>query len=96
MNSLIIKAIKERRLIQVYYDGGTRTIEPHCYGVSKAGKELLRLYQVGGYSSSNSYDWKLFTVEKMNSIKILNETFDSPRYGYKRNDSVMRRIYAQL
>jgi len=50
MNLEICAAIRTRSVIQFYYDGGLRTVEPHCHGVSKDGNELLRGYQTGGYS----------------------------------------------
>lgn len=96
MNSLVVDAIRARKLMSVYYNGGERTIEPHCYGVSKANNELLRLYQIDGYSSKGELGWKLFKVKNILSIKILDENFASPRPEYKKNDKVMKRVFAQL
>jgi hypothetical protein len=52
MNQEIIEAIENKNLVEFNYDGELRVIEPHCYGLSKKGIEVLRAYQVDGYSSS--------------------------------------------
>ena len=48
MNSLLCGAIQGKKMVNFYYDGGYRLAEPHCYGVSKDGNELLRAYQISG------------------------------------------------
>lgn len=94
MNPDICSAIESNNLISFYYDGGTRNVEPHCYGLSKKGNELLRAFQVSGYSESgNPYGWKLFSVEKISDITIEDDTFDSPRPDYNPNDKAMSEIY---
>jgi hypothetical protein len=61
MNQQICNAIRERRLIRFYYDGYQRIVQPYAYGIHKdTGNEVLRAYQVGGYSSSGDIpDWRL-------------------------------------
>ena len=49
---LVCQAIAQRKVIRFHYDGGTRDIEPHVHGVGKDGGELLRGYQVSGFSRS--------------------------------------------
>ena len=38
----------------------------------------------------------VFDLDKASSIIILDETFDSPRLGYKKGDKGMSEIYAEL
>ena len=79
------------------YDGYPRTVEPHCYGESRAGNELLRCYQVaGGSSSGNVPDWKLMTVDKISGLALTQKTFLGPRPEYNRDDKAMHTIYVQL
>ena len=52
MNQEIIEAIENQNIIEFYYDGEFRAVEPHCYGVTTAGNEGLRAFQIGGYSST--------------------------------------------
>lgn len=96
MREKIKEAIKNMQLIEFNYDGGKRTVEPHCYGQSTKGNDVIRAFQVGGYSSSGKMSWKLYDLSKASSLTLLEEKFDSPRTGYKRGDSAMDIIYAQL
>ena len=96
MDSQICDAINNRNLLEFYYDGGARIVEPHCYGITKSGNEALRAYQVGGYSSSGSMGWKMFELSKSRNLKVLDENFSSPRQGYKKGDKSMRKIYCEL
>ncbi|XRP96253.1 hypothetical protein ACO3UB_04730 [Methanocaldococcus sp. 16A] len=53
--------------------------------MTEKGSKKLRAYQVSGYSESgNSEGWKLFNVEDIRDIEILNEQFNKPRPGYNR------------
>jgi hypothetical protein len=96
MKSFICDAIHNKNLIELIYEGHKRVVEPHCYGVSTAGNEALRLYQVDGYSSTRTMGWKMYDLSKARNITVLDETFNSPRPGYKRNDRGMSKIYCQL
>lgn len=97
MNPTIYKAIRERRLIEFVYDGGTRVVEPHCYGISTAGNEVLRGYQVAGYSESGQPEgWKLFLVSRMSAVRLLDEVFPTNRPFYNPNDSAMTHIYCHV
>lgn len=63
MNAGICAAIRSRAVLQFSYDGGIRTVEPHCHGISRADNEVLRAWQTGGYSESGEpVGWKLFEV----------------------------------
>ena len=66
MNHSIINAIQQKKLISLSYDGITRTVEPHAYGVSSKGNELLRCFQVkGDHNSDKPHVWDLLTVSKI-------------------------------
>ena len=74
--NIICNAIKSKQLIQFNYEDGARIVEPYCFGLSKNDKEILRAYQVKGYSKSgNPVGWKLFNASKIKNIKINNEFF---------------------
>ena len=93
----IIKAIQNKLLVSCSYDGFPRVVEPHCLGRGDRGL-LLRCYQTGGGSSKgNIPDWRMFSVEKMENVLVLDEHFTQPAPGYKRNDNAMKfGIIAQL
>lgn len=94
---LLISAIQLRRVVTLTYQGYTRTVEPHCIGVDKHGVAKLRCFQTsGGSNSGNPVDWKLFIVREIHSASMSEAVFSSARPGYRRGDSAMRRIDAQL
>ena len=93
----ISQAIANKHLITFNYDGYSRTVEPHTYGIDGKGHKALRAYQVGGGSSSGEYrGWKLFHVSEMRGVTVMQDTFASARSGYKRGDTAFSAIHAQL
>lgn len=84
-------------MLSLQYGGYPRTIEPHAYGESQDGVQLLRAYQTsGGSESGERSGWKLFDLSKAYSISATQQTFSSARRGYSRGDKAMARIYAEL
>lgn len=60
MHPTIIEAIQQRRALTVFYDGYTRMVEPHVYGINSAGHEAVSCYQIaGGSSSGKAEGWKM-------------------------------------
>lgn len=97
MNWTICSAIRSKRVIRFYYDGGLRTAEPFRYGASSEGNDLLRAYQTSGYSESGyPVGWRLFRVDRMSSINITDETFSGNRPDYNPDDSAMATTYCCL
>lgn len=97
MNTIISKAISEHKEIKFYYDGGERIVEPFCYGISTAGNEVLRGFQVGGYSKSGKINtWKLFRVDSLELISFSGNTFSGDRPYYNPNDKAMSSIYSNI
>ncbi|WP_343531957.1 hypothetical protein [Pedobacter sp.] len=95
MNQEIIDAIENQNVVEFYYEGELRIVEPHCYGKTSAGNEGLRAYQVGGYSSSGKMGWKMYDLGKADDITVTEETFEV-RSEYKRGDKGMSVIYAEI
>lgn len=98
MRDLLIAAINGRLLVQLWYEPGTRIIEPHAFGRGSDGQLLLRAFQIDGASSSGEHvHWKLFRLDRTKSLSHNGSTFAGPRPEYKRNDRVMTGgIIAQL
>lgn len=95
MDSVIIDAIDNRKLLSFFYDGGIRTVEPYCYSIGTKGHELLRAYQVSGYSSSGKLDWKLFEVRKISSLSS-EGSFATNRPAYKKGDKLIPTIVTEI
>ncbi len=93
----IAKAIQNHNLLSFSYDGFARQVEPHCLGIDKKGHPSLRAYQVAGGSESGEYiGWKMFHVNEMQNLVVLEKTFQNPRQGYKRGDKDMVSIQAEV
>ena len=97
MNASICAAIRRREVIELWYDGGARTVEPYCHGISTAGNEVLRGYQTDGYSESGQpVGWKLFEVSRISNLRQTGTTFPTNRPGYNPNDRGMSPIHCRV
>ena len=85
MKTKIREAISNKKALRFHYDASVRIVEPYCFGESVAGVDVLRAYQIRGYSSSSSLPkgWRLFVVSEITNMTILeDETFDGKRRDY--------------
>ncbi|MHA1439758.1 MAG: hypothetical protein ACTSPD_19595 [Promethearchaeota archaeon] len=97
MNQVICIAIENRRIISFNYDGGNRVVEPYCYGISSTGEELLRSFQIRGFSRSrNPSGWKLFKISKITKLTITDDKFEKNRPKYNPKDPAMKRIFCKV
>ena len=97
MNAALCQAIRECRVVRFFYEGGVRDVEPHCHGCSKDSNDLLRGYQIGGYSSSGDpVAWKMFRLDRLSGLSITEKTFSGPRPEFDRHDDAMATIYCSL
>lgn len=95
MNSIIISAINNKSLLSFTYHGDRRVVEPHTYGCDGKQVEKLSAWQISG-KPLDKPDWRLFELSDMQMLQLLDQHFSNTRHGYKRNDSRMQTIYAQL
>jgi predicted DNA-binding transcriptional regulator YafY len=92
MNKILVQAIHQKRRLRFRYHGKLRLVEPQCHGIGAKGTELLRGHQLQGGLQREP----LFDVAKMTELELLDERFERPGPNYKRNDSAMQSIFAQL
>ena len=98
MRKDICTAIDSKKVLSLYYAGGTRFVEPFCYGIHRStGNEVLRGYQIGGYSESGeSVGWKLFRVEDISRLIVTDKDCKGVREHYNPNDRVMKKIICRV
>ena len=95
--SSIVDAIGRRVLLQFRYNGRLRTVEPYCFGVSTAGRDVLRAIEVGGPGSAKPASFgKLWTLSEMSDVSALEKTFTPNDPNYNPNDKGMTRIYCRI
>ena len=92
MSPDLVDAIETRRRVAFTYRGTRRLAEPQCYGRGSRGTELLRVHQIEGGSEREP----LFDVAKMEDLVVLDQRFTRPGPNYRKNDSAMKIILAQL
>lgn len=92
MNQILVDAINSKRRLSFTYNKKLRTVEPQCYGIGAKGTELLRAHQIQGGLEREP----LFDVSKMRDLVALDRHFTKPGPNYKKNDSAMKTIFAQL
>jgi predicted DNA-binding transcriptional regulator YafY len=98
MNPFLCSAIRNRRVITFYYDGGRRIVEPYCHGASETGHDLLRGFQTAGYSRSGTpQGWKMFRLDELSGLAMTDEVFASnrPEYDPSREEK-MAKIYCRI
>ena len=97
MNSTICQAIGTRAVIEFSYGGGHRVVEPHTHGISTAGNEVLRGYQISGYSSSQSSPfWRLFDVSRITGLTVTTGTFPTNRPDFDPDDDGMTQVHCHV
>ncbi len=97
MNQLIYNAIRERRVLSFDYHGHHRIMEPHAYGLSLAGNEIVRCYQTRGTSEHGTVpSWKICLIAEISGLADTGEHFSGKRDGYARGDKKMTKIFVEL
>lgn len=99
MKNKICAAIENKYLLEFNYKERIRIVEPHTLGINLKDNEVLSAYQIDGESDSIEIpDWGLFTISKISDLKILDGTFDNPRFseGFKRDSTKMKTIICEL
>jgi len=97
----IVNAMDGRNVCSLNYDDnedpggkGTRWIEIYCYGSSKAGNDVIRVYQIVGDTKTIQPGWKMFRVDRMMNFNILSGRFNEPRTKWNPNgDKDMINVY---
>ncbi|MCX8482327.1 MAG: WYL domain-containing protein [Crocinitomicaceae bacterium] len=101
----LIYAIKSNSLVEFKYEGKNRKVEPYLIGELysihqnhlEEGIFALRAWFVSGYSSQpvdrkQGDRWRVYHLEKMSDLTILDETNKMFRPLYNPNDKYFKRI----
>ncbi len=92
----VCDAIRRRAVIQFHYRGERRTVEPYLHGRTRAGKEVLRAYQIGGASGTGRrFAWKLFDLALIEAPSPVKVTF-SLRADYRERDRSVPTVHCRV
>ena len=93
----IYEAIERRRLIQVYYGGYSRVVEPRIYGCDSRHVDVLKAYQIAGADELGRHiGWKWFTVSRIEAVLVLATRFTASRNEDGLRNRVLQRVYCQV
>ena len=95
MQDLICQAIKEKRLLELQYEGQSRRVAPHVYGIDAAGEELLSCYEVWGGSDGEPAGWLSLRLADISQLELTSKRF-APRPQRQRRDEAIARVYCQV
>jgi hypothetical protein len=95
MQDVICQAIKEKRLLELIYEGLTRRVAPHIYGIDSAGEELLSCYEVWGGSEGVAAGWRSLRLAEISQLKLTSKRF-APRPEHQRSDGAIARVFCQV
>ncbi len=90
----ICDAIGAQRMLEFDYDGHRRVVQPYCHGFTRKGAETLRAVQVSsdGRSGGSGFG-KLWTVAKMQNLRVAGATFEADDPDYNPNDTALLEIH---
>jgi hypothetical protein len=95
--NLICEAIRRRALLEFLYNNRLRVVAPYCCGVSARGADVLRAVQVRGESASGGFGFgKLWSVDKIADLRVLDEAFTPGDPDYNPTDRAMIKTYCGL
>jgi hypothetical protein len=89
---ILAEAVRTKSVVTCSYRGKSRVLEPQCVGIGHRGTPLVRVHQPRGGSATEP----LFNVSEMRDIVVLDRHFLLPGPNYKRGDSMMGEIIAEL
>ena len=95
VHELLLKSIRQKRLIQFEYQQKLRIAEPHDYGVQK-GRTRMLCYQLRGQSNGPLPDWRWIDVPGISDLKILTETFAGSRGHESTKHHKWDQVYARV
>jgi hypothetical protein len=84
-------------------EGNRRVVEPHAYGISPENELALVCWRSASRPDATETGlliepdgWELVRLDEMRELRILDGSFETPRPGYRRGDTRLRSIFAQL
>ena len=93
MQDVICQAIREKLLLELHYDGQSRRVAPHIYGIDSAGDELLSCYQVWGDGAPAG--WLALRLADISQLQLTSKRF-APGPEHQRREELIARVFCQV
>ena len=94
-HELLLRAIRQKRLIQFKYQEKVRIAEPHDYGIQN-GQPRLLCYQLRGQSTRPLPNWRLIKVPGISDLKMLAEEFLGSRGNESKQHYTWDKVHARV
>ena len=94
----LCEAIQGRRVVSLWYDGGMRECAPFAIGKTTAGNVAVRCWQLSGFSKSAEPmpGWRLFRVDGIKNLLVLDREFLDFPPGYNPNDKKLSPLWLSI
>ena len=91
------EALRSGHVLELQYDGYSRSVEVHAVGFTKEDNPVMRVWQVGGGSANGEpAGWKLLRLDEATEAIVTQQRSLAPRPGYEPADPVMQQMTCQL
>ena len=87
IEEMLRQAILGKHLVEFYYEGGTKVLEPHMVAHNMQGHILLNGWFVRGDAKFGEEGWQDYMLAGISKLKVLPENFAKARFGYNPLDS---------
>lgn len=95
IESLVIAAIQDQRLIRLQYHGRFKTVAPHQLGVTENGVEALLCWQMAPVSPTE-LKWHVLELKKIYGLLVLDQKFEPPPCACHPPQALVLRVKAAL
>ena len=95
MQDVICQAIREKRLLELHFEGHTRRVAPHIYGIDAGGEELLSCYEVWGATDGADAGWRSLRLAEITELRLTSKRF-APRPEYQRGADAIARVFCHV
>jgi hypothetical protein len=97
VNTDLVRAIADKRLVAFTYKfGHRRIVEPHDYGI-RNGVECLLAYQITGESASGTaHGWKRFDLAHVQELQVLDSRFAGTRADSSQHHRAWDALFARV
>jgi hypothetical protein len=97
VHDLLLRAIREQRVLRFTYRGLARVVEPHAYGRNSRDDAVLHAFQTeGGSASRPPPGWRTFSAGLIEAPSLGEQTFAHARDGYSPNELRLDPLWAEV
>ena len=91
----IINAIKNKNLIEIYYEDELQIVAPYCYGISETGADSIIAFSITDSQNRETQDWNYYEVDKASDLNVLVKTFENVASNHATTKKMIK-VYASL